>query len=241
MLASLDLDDATITIEYQLAPRMVVFSHGFGVTRAGRGLFTDIAKALPAGVGYVLFDYNEVDEASATVRATSFSDQVRRLQAVLDWTRQQTGVQQLDIIAHSMGCLVVAELSPENIGNMLLLAPPTNAAAGKRRERYANVAGVKFTNNAWHIPRRDGTTTIVPETFFTDLEQVDAEGELIKLALFRPYVLIIAEADDVLDDADYTELIVMADVTSLGIEAADHNFTGAARQKLVELINQQLR
>jgi hypothetical protein len=41
---------------------IVIFSHGFGVGKDDRGLFTDIADSLK-NVESVMFDYNDIDEA----------------------------------------------------------------------------------------------------------------------------------------------------------------------------------
>lgn len=228
------------TVECVPARHIVVFSHGFGVGRDSRGMFTDIVKALPQGTGYVLFDYNDIDEAARTVRAASFSEQVARLQAVLAWVKQLPEVETVSLVGHSMGCLVIAELAPEDIAAIILLAPPTTPLGGYRRQRYTQRPQVKLIDGAWHVPRRDGTTTIIAETVFEEFEQVDAEGVLVKLALFRPFTLVIAEADEVLPDDDYTELIAMPAVTSYGVEGADHNFSGSSRPELLQLINRAL-
>jgi pimeloyl-ACP methyl ester carboxylesterase len=239
MLDTLDFADNKITIEHQLASQMVIFSHGFGVGRDGRGLLSDIAHALPSGYGFVLFDYNDIDEGKHTVRFTSFSKQVERLKAVIDWTRRQPGVTTLHIVGHSVGCIVAADLAPEVIGTVVLLAPPTKFNES-RQPRMTTKPGAKQVEGIWHIPRKDGTTTIIAQADFDELARIDPEGELVKLALFRAYTLVIAEADEVLQDDDYTELIVMPNVTALGIEGADHNFSGPARQKVIETVNQQL-
>src|SRR4051812_23517766 len=93
--------DAQLTADVQLAPHVVIFSHGFGVQRDSRGMFTDIAAALPKGVGYVLFDYNDIDSAHNLVHANGFADQVIRLRAVISWVRMQPGVTQISLVGHS--------------------------------------------------------------------------------------------------------------------------------------------
>ena len=240
MLGQVGRGGAAFTVEYSLAGRMVVFSHGFGVRRDGRGMLAEIAHSLPEGTGYVLFDYNDIDETAGTVRAATFSEQVSRLEAVLAWTKQLAGVETVSLIGHSMGCLVIAELAPEGIDRIILLAPPTTPLGGYRRQRYTRRPDAQRVGDTWHIPRRDGTITIISDAVFDELEQVDAEGELVKLAMFRPFTLVVAEADEVLPDDDYTELIALPAVASYGVEDAGHNFTGTARKELLRIIAGEL-
>ena len=44
-----------------MSEQVVVYSHGFGVRKDDRGLFTDIAAALPEAES-VMFDYGSWDE-----------------------------------------------------------------------------------------------------------------------------------------------------------------------------------
>jgi hypothetical protein len=46
---------------------IVIYSHGFGVRKDDRGLFTDIAATLPSAE-HIMFDYNQVDEATVLLR-----------------------------------------------------------------------------------------------------------------------------------------------------------------------------
>jgi pimeloyl-ACP methyl ester carboxylesterase len=94
--------------EYKLAPEVVVFSHGFGVGRDNRGLFTGITECLPSGLGYVLFDYYDYNDALATVVLTDFTEQTKRLRQVIDWAQKQPGVVKVHLVAHSIGCIVAA-------------------------------------------------------------------------------------------------------------------------------------
>ena len=232
--------DFQLSADYKLAPHMVVFSHGFGVKRDSRGMFTDIAAALPADIGYVLFDYNDIDEAHNLVHASGFREQANRLKAVVEWVGAQAGVKQVSLIGHSLGCLVIAELAAPTIQKIILLAPPTNLQGSTWRDLYTKRPDAQLVRGVWHIPRRDGSTTLISEAVLDELGHVDAEGELVKLAMLQPYLLVIPEADDVLLDDDYTELMVMDAITSVGIEGADHNFSDTYRAQLIETIRTQL-
>lgn len=239
MQTTLRVGERVVEIEYKLAPQIVVFSHGFGVRRDARGMFTDICAGLPEGYGYVLFDFDVVDATTNTQRVIGFKARAEILEAVIAWARQQNAVEQLHIVGHSIGTLTLAELAPDNIGAMILLAPPLSLGL-EFAERYIKRPGAEHTGHTWTFPRTDGTTTVVDDEPLADLVSIDAEGELTKLGMFRPYTIIIASADEVLLDEDYTELIVMPNITMLGVDQANHDFNGDARPKLVALVVEQL-
>lgn len=239
MQATLKVGKESLSLDYALAPQMVVFSHGFGVRRDARGIFTDITAALPAGWGYVLFEYDVFDEATNSVTISGFSDRVKHLQAVLEWTHQQAGVGKVHAVGHSIGALTIADLAPENVESIVLIAPPLSLGL-HFAERFTKRPDVKHAGHTWKIPRTDGTTTIANEEPLAEIMNIEAEAVLAKLAFFRPYVMILAGADEVLQDDDYTELIVMPTVNMIGVDGANHDFTGNARAELVEIVVAQL-
>lgn len=239
MQTTLQVGGRVVEIEYMLAPQIVVFSHGFGVRRDSRGMFTDIVAGLPRGWGYVLFDYDTFDVVTNQQRVVGFAARVQLLEAVIAWTRQQAGVEQLHAIGHSIGTLTLADLVPDNMGAMILLAPPLSLGL-KFAERYIKRPGAEHTGHTWSIPRTDGTTTLVDDDPLAEIVSVDAEGELAKLGVLQAYSIVIAGADEVLQDEDYTELIVMPTTTMMSVDGANHDFAGTARPKLVELVIEQL-
>lgn len=226
-----------ITVEYQLAPQMVVFSHGFGVRRDARGMFTEIARSLPDGYGYILFDYNEVDDENHTIRITDFAEQVVMLQKILAWTVAQNGVRSVSIVAHSMGCIVTALAGPQNTGELILLAPPTSIGERTRRH-FTTKKDAEKHDGMWVVPRSDGTVSIIPETLFDQYEAVDAAAVLQELAALHPYTLVAAGADEVLTDAHYDALAANPRIDFINIANASHDFERGARQQLLDTIAQ---
>jgi pimeloyl-ACP methyl ester carboxylesterase len=240
MQATLKVGDSVINLEYELGSQLVVFSHGFGVRHDGRGLFTDIAQAFPRGWGFVMFDYDAVDTGSNVSTLVGFAERSKILQAILKWAHQQEGVAQVHVVGHSFGTMTVANVAPEDVGAIILLAPPLSLGS-RFAERYTKRTGSEHDGHTWKIPRTDGSTTVVDDEVLAELVSVDAEGELAKLALFRPYTIVLAGTDEVIPDADYTELITLPSVTMEGVERADHDFSGEARHELVELVLRLLK
>jgi len=238
MIERVEFDSGHITVEYELAPRMVVFSHDFASLRDDHGLLSDIASHLPKGFGYVLFDYYDTDETGKYIQIKTFAEQVRRLNTVLDWIHSKPGVEQVDIVAHSLGCIVVAKLNPMKVRRMLLLAPPTTI--GNDMQHYFEQAGAKQTAGIWRIERPDKITISIPDTFFTEVKRLDGEAELNELALQHEYIIILPSQDEILNDVDYTGLMVMPNVHAEAVDETNHFFEGRGREQLLQLIQQNL-
>jgi pimeloyl-ACP methyl ester carboxylesterase len=240
MQTTLQVGKSVINLDYRLGEQMVVFSHGFGVRSDARGLFTDIVQALPRGWGYVLFDYDDFDATKNEQQVNGFAERLSRLQAVIDWTGKQADVKEVHAVGHSLGAITLASLAPETVSRFLLLAPPLTLGL-RFAELYTKRDGAKHEGHTWYIPRKDSTKTVVDDDKLAELINVDAEGELSKLAMFHPYCIIMPGADEVLPDADYTALITMPSVRMEGVERADHDFTGESRHELVELVIRLLK
>lgn len=228
-----------IKLEHKLAPHMVVFSHGFGVRRDSRGLFTDIARDLPEDFGYVLFDYYDYDEARSTVKITDFTAQIQRLRAILRWTQAQAGVQTVSVVAHSMGCVVAALARPVHLRHVIFLAPPLSIGE-RTRQYFTNKLGARHESGQWIVPRSDNTVSLMPDSLFAEFEATDAENAVLTYAAQQPLNLVIAAADEVLDDTDYQSLHGAAGITTETIAEAKHNFNDEARQPLITYINRGL-
>ncbi len=226
--------------EYKLATEVVVFSHGFGVGRDNRGLFTDITECLPSGLGYVLFDYYDYNDALATVVLTDFTEQTKRLRQVIDWAQKQPGVVKVHLVAHSIGCIVAALARPVIDGRVAFLASP--ASIGKKtKEYFTSKPGATEKNGIWTIPRQDGTYSLVPSSLFDEFESTNAADVLINFAGVKPYVLYIAGRDEILPLKEYEVLRRHSAITVVTIPGADHNFNGDSRKEVISAIGASLR
>lgn len=104
------------------SPRVIIYSHGFGVERDARGMFTDIAAAFP-GAENVMFDYNIPNRAENTLAVRPLSEQKDILLAEITRVKAQSEDTPIDIIAHSIGSVVVALAQPEGIRRIILIVP----------------------------------------------------------------------------------------------------------------------
>ena len=214
---------------------IVVFSHGFGVRKDARGMFTDIAAALPYTP--VLFDYNTFDVHNNT-HVPPLTDQAHTMQDVLARTRRAHPNATIDLIAHSQGCIVAGLAKPRGLHKILLLAPPKTLSAqriitlfGKREGTIINQQGVS------KLARRDGTTTILSAAYWQSLAATDPQQLYNDLAARAPTTVVVADHDEVLGGHTFDRLSPAVTVRHL---AANHDFSGSARSEMVALIRHEL-
>lgn len=216
---------------------IIIYSHGFGVQKDDRGLFTDIAAGMPKIV-HQMFDYNAVNEAARTLTVSPFQDQVHKLKQVYTQTRLANPQAIIDIIAHSQGCLVAALAKPEGVRRSLFLAPPSKIDGGRLIKLFSERPGSNINlEGISTLQRRDGTTTIVPSQYWHSVKNLNPIKIYNRFCEMTDMIIIEASDDDVLGISDFDE----ADSKiKLEILAGDHDFTGEDRQGLVELVGQKI-
>ncbi len=201
--------------------KTIVCSHGFGVDKTGRGLFTDIAKTFP-DCNFVMFDYNDV-QPNGDMTMRSLDVQARILEERVEKVDGKSV-----ILAHSQGCIVAAMSRLKNIEKIIFLAPPDNLNTTGFSRMFER-DGAKFNLNGTSIlPRRDGTTTYIGRDYLDSIKDVDIK-KLFKAVNEKYDLTLIKAADDeVVGQTDFSYLKNVIQI--LG----DHNFTGEYRKGLLE-------
>lgn len=220
-----------------MTKHIVVFSHGFGVRKDDRGLFTDIAAGLP-GVMSILFDYNEADETANTLTVAPLRKQAALLEQVLIRTRDDNPDAVIDLMCHSQGCIVAAMLRPQNIRKVVFLAPPTTLSQERMLKLFGNRPGSKVDLlDKSLFTRRDGSTTIVPKEYWDDLPDIKPIPLYNELANDTQLIIIRAKHDEILGKTRFTDLSPNITLTDL---EGDHDFTGTERRALIAAIQKEL-
>lgn len=217
-----------------MSKHIIVYSHGFGVRKDDRGLFTDIANALPRAE-HIQFDYNLIDEQTNTLTVSPLQRQVQLLKEQLDKIDSDATV---DLVAHSQGCVVAALAKPQNVRQVLCLAPPDNVDV----ERLINFFGsrngsVINLESQSKIPRRDGSTTIIPASYWQSLKGLDVIRIYNRLPDLAKVKFLIANEDEVLGTSNFDKTDERIDLVQLG---GSHDFTSDARQPLVDYVKNEL-
>lgn len=202
---------------------IIIYSHGFGVTKDDRGLFTDIARALPEAE-HVMFDYNTIDEDNNTLTVRPFSEQAEMLQSVVVAQKKQHPHATIDLICHSQGCRIAAIAQCPGIAHTIFLAPPVDGGAERTIQRYINNPDSHIDlEGTSRLARSDGSTTIIPAAYWAErmheaspIPAFNALGRTTKLTIVK------ALQDHVTGDTNLSE--IEAHVTVLDVEG-DHDFS----------------
>lgn len=217
--------------------RLVIFSHGFGVRQDAQGLFTDIVSSMGTRILPVLFDYNTFDDAKKICNVSSLSDQARILERHILSSRQLHSDLPITLICHSQGCVIPCLANLNRINRIILLAPPlsmdiqrTITRIGKRPGTIIDLEGTSS------LTRSDGTTSIIPAAYWQERQALNMSELYAKLAKVAPTTCILAGADEVLGSTDFSQF----EVSQVVIPHADHNFTGDARNLLLDAVESVL-
>jgi len=216
----------------------VIFSHGFGVEKDDRGLFTDIATGLPAAIKKILFDYNEVDHLANTLLVRPILTQAKILKGQID-SALASGAQKVIIVGHSQGCIVAAMTDlPSEVVGLIFLAPPVAFDLERSMNTFKSRPGTIIDlEGESRLARRDGSITIVPSAYWRERSELDVTLSYDRCAKGRKFVIIQAMNDEVLV-GERSDLRVEGAVQVC--LSADHDFTGSARPDAVEVVRSQI-
>lgn len=217
---------------------IIVFSHGFGVQRDARGLFTDIAKALPS-VETVMFDYNAFDAKENTVTVRPLREQAKILEEKIRGIRKIYSNAIVDIICHSQGAVApaLANLEGMNIRKVICLAPPESLSFERMLQTFQSRPGTTIDmEGVSRLARRDGSFTLVPKEYFEDRKTLDPMNLYGHLSEKTELIIVIADQDEILGEPDFS-LLSRARIVRI---SGDHNFTEKYREGLVESVKEEI-
>ena len=220
---------------------IVIFSHGFGVRKDGRGLFTAIAKQLP-DIELVMFDYNQFDEATNTMIVASLDEHVEKLRQVSAETRANNPDATIDLVCHSQGCVIAGMAQLDGIRKTIFLAPPDQRFGfGRIQEKVQALlkrpGAMQNTDGSLRYPRRDGSTTIIPPSYWQSRDGVDTIKLYRQLATKTQLVIVQATNDEVIGMTYFSELPSTVKIVQM---ETGHDFEGGARQEVAQLIAKEL-
>jgi len=216
--------------------KIIVFSHGFGSRKDDRGIFTSITEKLPEFTTF-MFNYSKFNKNLGTLTATSISNQVQHLKRVIDCAKQLYPGADLYIVAHSQGCLVAAMLCPTNIKKAIFLTPVSELNESLIMDYFTKRTGA--VKNRWGnsiFPRRDGTKTIVPRSYWDEMASINPQNLYNGFCKKIPTSVIYADNDEVLN-AVSPEPIKSEHLYKSFTLSGDHSFSKKNdRAKMVKLV-----
>lgn len=217
---------------------IVIYSHGFGVRKDDRGLFTDIAATLPAA-RHIMFDYNQVDEASGNLTVAPLTQQAEKLSKVVADTKANNSDATVDLICHSQGCVVAALLRPQGIRKTIFTGPPAELSVDDMLRIFANRPGSEVNLNGVSLLKRaDFSTTKVPPEYWKSIENIHPIILYNELAKFTQLIVINATEDEIIGSKDFSRLSPDTKVIEI---RTGHNFEGSGRPALIDAIKGEVR
>lgn len=225
-------------IKLMITDKIVLYSHGFGVKKDDRGLFTDIAGSLD-NFQHAMFDYNQVDEQDNTLTVTPLHEQAEMLKSQYDSLRSKYPDATIDLVCHSQGCVVAGLADLGGVRKTVLLAPPTRFLGSEAKlKQMSEREGTVIENGVVSYPRRDGSTTIIKQDYWQSRDKISDPIALYNRLSQKTEVIIVEALDDeVLGESDYSAL--SAKVLHVQQEA-NHDFTNEARPVLLKTIGEVL-
>jgi hypothetical protein len=208
----------------------LLFSHGYGVKKDSKGLFTAIADSLPDGFTPILFDYYHVDGKNITVRPPS---------EMIEILKQRYS--ELDgetwLIGHSMGCTLIA-MSGLTPSKTLFLAPPLQISSRPvdfRQYFLSRHPDAREENGSVYITRKNGGIFCLTPEWFEELGHL-THGTPALNYMAHNDVSIIFGTEDLStpipeDDHDFWDLHKPVNTIP-----GNHNFNPPHRDKLVSTI-----
>lgn len=219
-----------------MSSHYIIYSHGFGVRKDDRGLMTDIASAIP-NTEHIMFDYNDFDENTNTMRVLPLTKQVERLREKIDSLTLEEG-DVVDLVAHSQGCLVSALAKPKGIRRMIFITPPDNVDTSRLIGFFGDREGsIIDIDGESRIPRRDGTTTIIQADYWKSLEPLNPIRLYNRLPDLSKVTFIIANEDEVLGVSIFDQVDESIDLEQL---EGNHDFNGEYRVALIKRVSELL-
>jgi hypothetical protein len=192
-------------------------------------MYPEIAAAFP-DYDFRMFDYTEVKPNGDTV-VQSLDEQAKVLQQQID-----SADGEIILLCPSQGSIIAGLVDLSRVSKVILLAPPETAAK-KLAEWLHTRPGAKYNPDGVSVlPRTDGSTTYIPKEYLQSIQGKNPMEIYQKIADTKPTIIIRTTEDEAVGMTHVNEI---KNAQHIDI-ATDHNFSGAARQELIDRLQQLL-
>ncbi len=213
----------------------IVFSHGFGVGRDSRGMFTNLVEQLSEDYLCVQFEYTTWKGKENWI--DSFKIMQQTLKRVIEYLDRKYQIHDKHIVAHSLGCLL-ASVCSNDFHKQIYLAPTVEPIAERLQTYFSNKPGsVVDESGTISATRTDGSTTHITHSFFEEIKPIIPWDVY---ATSRKTVLVVEAAQDELITNHTEAWRVLGNFEVISIPG-DHNFTASNRPLLVQTVLDYLR
>ena len=222
----------------QITPHIIIFSHGFGVRKEDRGLFTAIYRGVP-DIKAVMFDYNPINEKANTLTTKPLNEQAHKLRHVINNTRAENPDAIIDLVCHSQGCVIAGLVKPRGIRKVIMLTAPDDVSVetvakqlGKDLEAPIDVS------IRTRLARSDGSTTVIHPEYWQSLEGINVVKLYNNLARVTALRILNAKQDEMLGETKFESLDPSISLVRLD---GNHNFDEEeSRKRILHILKKEL-
>jgi len=215
---------------------IVIFSHGFGVRKEDRGLFTAIYRAIP-GIKGVMFDYNPINEKSNTLTAKPINEQAHKLRHVINNAKAENPDAIIDVVCHSQGCVVAGLVKPRGIRKVIMLAAPDDISPETVAKQLGrNLETPIDMTVRTRLARTDGSTTVIHPEYWQSLAGIKPVKLYNNLARVTALRILNAKQDEVLGETSFEGIDPSVSLVRL---EGNHDFDDEESRKRVLYILQK--
>lgn len=237
---NIDAQDAPlINGEYEgnaESKRIVIFSHRFGVKRDSWGMFNEIGDLLKDNCIVIRFDYTKLLPTENATYVYACSSQAHMLTGVIAWARSKFNVSEVNIIAHSMGCIITGLANTAGATKIVLLAPPPLPPYKRLHEYFMKREGSNIDEDGVSkVKRSDGSWTLIDKGFWSELKLIDPIKLYTLLSKSSHVYCIKPLEDQVIGPESYENIKQINSINYKEIHG-NHDFQNEARSKLINEI-----
>lgn len=209
------------------ATRNVLMVHGNGVDMHGDYYDDLVPKLNRHGFRGIRLDFRGMGKSEGLIEDGTYSKYVDDIACVLTWARKEFGGE-FNIVAHSMGCSVVALLCPDDIARTVMTGIPssdTEFRIAHTKERTLKRPGGVWDEQGISIAiNRDGAVRRTGPGFWKELRQFDAIKATTAFAAKTKLLIIRPEQDDVVPDVGIKEYAAISGLEFITLPG-DHRFS----------------
>lgn len=220
--------------------KAVVFSHGFGVRRDNKTIYTDIGNLLKNDYLIIRFDYQVVHQDGNSMEVQPWTTQAITLKHVLEWVQKEHKIKELNIIAQSAGCYIPCILMPDNIKKSLFISVPPEGSGLKELKYDIEVRSKTKVNlsGMTKLCKSDGSVRYLSGKFWDEFKKMKDPLELYKrYSNVTELHMMRALDDDIMAWGNYDSIKEMKDIHYIELPG-DHNLRGRDRIGLLNYVNE---
>lgn len=191
------------TVEGNPRPTKVfIFAHGFGTDKHERGLGDEMARELvdeDPNIATVRFSYSGYGESEGNQAQKNQITMAEDLESVYLNIKQEAFCP-VTVVAFSMGSHVIARDNRLSLDEVVLINPPGTNMDKMKSYFKGKEDLVIDEEGTWHIPRRDGSKTLLGKDFWDSLEEKELYSNMKDLTERHKTTIIRAQDDEVITD-----------------------------------------